>query len=218
MLTIYLACLLFGGVLLAVAILLGGDHGFDSDGGLDLHTDVDSGGFDLHTDVDVHGDVPTDLHTDFHAHAESTPAGEGMGAAAQWLSFRNIIFFIAFFGLTGTVLTFVSSSTIITGAGAVAMGLLASTLSHRLFQYLRQTESGEGIQDMDLQGLRGQVVITTTRTTRGKINVVVNEQTLQMLAITTEEASKEEYLPGEIVTIVKVEYGLAHIAGEDFIC
>ena len=140
-----------------------------------------------------------------------------MGAAAQWLSFRNLIFFIAFFGLTGTVLSLVSSSAVIAGMGAAGMGLMASTLSHRVFQYLRQTESGEGLQDSDLQGLRGQVAVTTSRASKGKISIVANDRTLQMLAITAEEASREEYHPGETVTIVKVEGGLAHIAGEDFI-
>ncbi len=217
MLTIYLACLLFGGVLLAVVILFGGDHDLGHDVGFDMHTDLDHGGFDLHTDMDVHGGVPGDLHTDFHTHGESIPPGEGMAAAAQWFSFRNIIFFIAFFGLTGTVLTFVSPSAVIAGVGAVIMGFLASTLSHRVFQYLRQTESGAGLVESDLQGLRGQVVITTTRTTKGKITTVANEQTLQMIALTAEEASKEEYHPGEIITIVRIESGLAYIAGEDFI-
>lgn len=216
MFTIYLACLLFGGVLLAVAILLGGDHDLGSDASFDLHTDVDSGGFDLHTDVDVHGDVPSDFHTDFHTHSESIPAGEGMGAAAQWLSFRNIIFFIAFFGLTGTVLTLVSGP-VMAAVGAVMMGFMASYLSQRIFQYLRETESGEGLQDNDLQGLRGRVAVTTTRLNKGKISIVANDRTLQMLAIAAEEASKDEYCPGEMVTIVKVEGGLAYIAGEDFI-
>jgi membrane protein implicated in regulation of membrane protease activity len=217
MLTIYLACLLFGGVLLAVAILLGGDHDLGSDAGFDLHTDMDHGGFDLHSDMDVHADVSTDMHTDFHAHAESTPSGEGMGAAAQWLSFRNIIFFIAFFGLTGTALTLVSGP-VVAAVGAVLMGFLASGLSHRIFQYLRQSESGEGLQDNDLQGLRGQVAVTVSRVNKGKISIVANDRTLQMLAVTAEEASKEEYRPGETVTIVRIEGGLAHIAGEDFIC
>lgn len=216
MLTTYLACLLFGGVLLAVAIIFGGEHDLGSDGGFDFHTDMDHGGFDLHTDVDVHADVPADIHTDFHVHGESTPAGEGMGAAAQWLSFRNIIFFIAFFGLTGTLLTLVSGP-VVAAVGAVLMGTLASNLSHRIFQYLRQTESGEGLQDSDLQGLRGQVVVTTSRTSKGKITIVANDRALQMIAITAEEASREEYHPGETVTIVKIEGGLAHIAGEDFI-
>jgi membrane protein implicated in regulation of membrane protease activity len=140
-----------------------------------------------------------------------------MGAAAQWLSFRNIVFFIAFFGLTGTTLTFVSGSAVVAGAGAVTMGFLASLLSHRVFQYLRQSESGEGLADSDLQGLRGQVAVTTARTSKGKISIVANDRTLQMLAVVAEEASTDEFHPGEMVTIVRIEGGLAHIAGEDFI-
>ena len=71
--------------------------------------------------------------------------------------------------------------------------------------------------DADLQGLRGQVLITTTRTRRGKVSIVANDRTLTLLAITADASSKDEHPPGEAVTVVKVEDGVAHIAGEDFI-
>ncbi|MBE0644021.1 MAG: hypothetical protein IH600_08065 [Bacteroidetes bacterium] len=65
MLTLYLACLVFGGVLLAISLFSGGDTDSDMDHGLDAHGDI--GG---DAALDVHGDIAADHALDMHAGAD----------------------------------------------------------------------------------------------------------------------------------------------------
>jgi hypothetical protein len=196
MLTIYLACLMFGGVLLAVSILAGAygemDHAV---GDVDHAMDVDAHGFDLH----------------------ASSHGEGLTAAIKFLSFRNIVFFLAFFGLTGTVLTWIRIPSLITPFFAVGMGWFAAAFGQKIMTYLKKTESGAEINLQDLEGLRALVVINVAKNRRGKISVVANDRRLQLLAVVADEESKDEFKYGESVTIVKIENGIAHVASEEFI-
>ena len=84
--TIYLICLIFGGFFLAVSIFAG--------------TEADAD-FALESDVEI-GDAATETETE-------TPEGEGLVSAIQYFSFRNIVFFTAFFGLAGLILTKLST-------------------------------------------------------------------------------------------------------------
>ncbi|HYF04231.1 MAG TPA: hypothetical protein VEC36_12685, partial [Patescibacteria group bacterium] len=80
MVEIYLLCLVVGSVLIGLT-LFGGHH--------------DTGG-----DTTIH--FPAHDNVEFHGHDHSHPF---LSDVAQWLSIRNIIFFAAFFGLTGATLT-----------------------------------------------------------------------------------------------------------------
>jgi hypothetical protein len=190
MLTIYLVCLMFGGVLLAVSILAGAygevDHAMDADA---------DHGFDLH----------------------ATDHGEGLAAAIKFLSFRNIVFFLAFFGLTGTVLTWIKIPALMTPFVAVGMGWFAAAFGQKVMTYLKKTESGAEINLQDLEGLKARVVVNVSKSQRGKISVIANDRWLQLLAVVADEESKDEFKFGENVTIIKVENGVVHVASEDFI-
>ncbi|MCB9783400.1 MAG: hypothetical protein H6751_10605 [Candidatus Omnitrophica bacterium] len=196
MITIYLACLIFGGALLLFTMLFGGDSDldFDMDGGLDFDTDVD---LDTDADFDVHG--------------------EGLMAAIQFLSFRNLIFFSAFFGLTGSLLTWTGSSFLVTLISAIVMGLFAAILCHKLMIYLKTSESGEVSNLSECVGLNARITLPVAVGQRGKISISTNERKIQMLAEVAEEATKKNFSEGENATIVRFVDGVAHIAGEDFI-
>jgi hypothetical protein len=193
----YIACLIFGGALLLASLLLG--HDTDADTEIDMHSDMDSLG-------DTSADAPHELSS-----------GEGVGAAVRFLSLRNIVFFTAFFGLTGTLLSLLALPSLVTFPSAAAMGLFAGTLSCKLLGYLKKTEVGEVACLSRLVGARAKVVITVSRARRGKIVVDMKDRTIQLLAEVAEVASRDEYAFGEMVTIIHVRGGIAHVAEESFL-
>lgn len=188
MLTLYLVCLVFGGIFLLVTLLSG--HDVSSD-----------------LDVDVNGDVSADIHAD----------GEGIAEALKFLSFRNIVFFLAFFGLSGVCLTLLGTPAGIGFPTAVLVGGFAGFLIHRVMRYLRQTESGAATNLKSIEGLRARVSISLNRQQMGKIVVNNREQYLQVIAKVADEAGKDHFDAGEAVTVVRVNGDLALVAEEDFI-
>ena len=136
MLTLYLACMVFGGVLLTISLFAGGDADTDVDHSMDMHGDVDMDHtLDVHADIDhsldVHADLEMDTAVEMQAEfgdsdlpAEMTvdadhPAvaavddidagghgGSALSAAFEFFSFRNMVYMTTFFGVTGSVRTY----------------------------------------------------------------------------------------------------------------
>lgn len=69
MLSIYIACLIFGGVLLLISAFSGGDTHADMDHSLDVHTDMDHS-LDVHTDIDHSLDMHTDVDSSVDAETD----------------------------------------------------------------------------------------------------------------------------------------------------
>jgi hypothetical protein len=199
MYTLYLVCLIFGGIFIAISIFAGG------------HGDVD-----VHGDLDFHGDV--DVHTDLHDADFHSDGGEGIAAAARFLSLRNLIFFAAFFGLTGTLFTFLAIPDLVTLVSAGVMGLVAGGSMHKLITYLRSSEVGEESGSVaDLEGAAAKVFIDVSKRQRGKISVRKGDRWMHFVAMVHEDAGRDRFKAGETVTIVRMNDGTAYIAGESFI-
>jgi len=193
-LTLYLMCLLLGGILIALSIFGGGDTDVD----VDMAADVD-------VDVDVDGG------------GADADAGEGLAAAARFLSMRNLVFFLAFFGLTGTLLTLLQSNhaaTLLTSAG---LGILAAGAVHRLMGYLRGSQSGALPSPSALAGSEARVVVGITPTRPGKVDVVAGDRTYQYLARIHEGAELDRVEAGETVIVVRIQDGAALVADKGYL-
>lgn len=196
MLTIYLACLVFGGIILGVSMFAGADSDAGApEGDMDFQAGDGVDGGDLDG-----GDLD----------------GEGVAEAVRFLSLRNVVLFVAFFGLTGTALTLLGIPAVLVFPTATALGLFAAGFAFYLLRYVARTESGTNPTPR-LDGLRGRVLVPISRAQRGKIEVDAGDQYLQILACVAEEASAERFAAGELVTIVRVEDGSAMVAEENFI-
>jgi len=206
MLTIYLACLIFGGSLVAISTLGGLDsHDVDFHGDVDFHADVDAD-----ADVDLgHGDI-SDIH-------DQGMGGHGMTEVARFMSFRGLVFFTAFFGLTGSALTWIGTPFLVALLASVGMGGAAAAGIQKTLAYLKQTESGQIRNLRDIEGSKATVIVGLSRGKRGKIRVATTEQFLQLLATVAEESKKSDFVPGETVTVVRVEKDLAQVSEESFI-
>lgn len=190
MLTLYLVCLVLGGLLIAVSIFGGGDA--------DVDVDVD-------TDIDVEGG---------EVDAEG---GEGLAAAARFLSMRNLVFFLAFFGLTGTLLTLLQAGHLATLVASLVLGAAAACAVHRLMGYLRGTQSGALPSSSALAGSEARVVVGVNPARPGKVDVVVGDRTYQFLARIHEGAKVDHAEVGDTVVVVRIQDGVALVAEKSYL-
>lgn len=145
-------------------------------------------------------------------------AGEGwLHAFAGFVSLRGAVFFVAFFGLTGSALTLLRLSGALTFASAVGMGMLAGSLLQRAVRYLQRTESGTPPELSDLEGQPAAVLVDCARPGRGKIAVALEDHTVQLLARVADEAGRDAFRAGERVVVVRIRDGVAEISEEDIL-
>ena len=191
MLTLYLVCLLLGGLLIALSIFGGGDADVDVDVAAD-------------TDIDVEGEVDAE-------------GGEGLAAAARFLSMRNLVFFMAFFGLTGTLLSLLQSNHLATLLTSLGLGGLAAWAVHRMMGYLRGSQSGALPGTSALAGSEARVVVGVAPKRPGKVDVVVGDRTYQFLARVHEGAAVDHAEVGDTVVVVRIQDGIALVAEKSYL-
>lgn len=190
MLSLYLVCLVLGGVLIALSIFGGGD------GDLDMGADAD---------VDVEGG---DLEVE---------SGEGVTAAARFLSMRNLVFFLAFFGLTGTLFSLMGTGFVVTLATSAALGLVAAVIVQRLMDYLRSSQSGSIRKMSTFAGAEARVVVGLGPGKPGKVDIVAGEQTHQLVARIHEGARVDHAEVGDTVVVVRIQDGIALVAEKTYL-
>jgi membrane protein implicated in regulation of membrane protease activity len=233
MLTLYLACLISGAILLVISMFSGGDG--DMDHGIEAHGDFDHG-LEAHGDIAHSIEAQTDVAADADAggaieHATATHAvvqpGHGdagqagsdgaLAAAFQFFSFRNFVYLATFFGLTGSALTYLGTGTLLTLLSSIGMGGFAMTVGHKFMRYLKDTESGQSLHERDLVGHVGVVTLPPTKERKGKIRVSIGGQTLEFLAIVQADSAREEFRFGEQALILEFEHNVAEIDVADFL-
>ena len=159
----YLFALIVGGVLLAAAALLGGDH--DADAGDISHGDLDHG-------VDGHG-----------KHVGDVPADVG---GLLWIlgSMRFWTFFLAFFGLTGLTLGGLGlvESKAIVGILALAMGFVCGFGAARIIHQLTVSDTANAVNASEYIGKTARVLVAMNAAQTGKIRVEAKGTTIDLLA------------------------------------
>jgi hypothetical protein len=198
MLGIYIFAAIIGGGLLVFSVLAGADHdagdGSDFDSGHDFDHDVDhDGSHDAH-----------DLHA----------AGGGWAGDLLLGLFRprNFIFFLAGFGVTGTLLTLIKSpSTFGALIPSLAMGAAAMLATHGTFVWLRRSESAmDAVSDTDMEGCLGRVVIPLSVGERGRIACRVGEREVHVVAALA-EGYTQQLPPGAEVVVLRVADTVAYV-------
>lgn len=208
MLILYLVCLIFGGSLLAFSILFGGEHG--QDGGahqIDFHHAPEIG---------THADAPHSLEAGYHdlEHAHHDGSHESADAV-KFVSFRNFIYFTAFFGLTGSILTWMNTVALLSLPASVLIGFISAFSGYKFLKYLKANESGEAVNIFDLKGKPAKVAMHISKTNKGKVSVQVSGQTVQLVAIASEIAQKDEFFTGEDVLIIEVKNDIVYVIESD---
>jgi hypothetical protein len=197
MLALYLSCLIVGGLFLALAVLGVGE------------TDAD-----VAPDVDVAADVEVDTDA---GDVDAEAGGEGIVAAVRFLSVRNLVFFTAFFGLTGTLLTLVRLGLVPTLLTSLGAGTAAAAAVHRLMGYLRSSESGAPPGASAVAGAEAHVVVGLDRARPGKVEVAAGDRTERIVARLHERARVDHFVPGDRVVVVRLQDGVALVAEKSFL-
>ncbi len=209
LLALYIVCLVFGGVLIAMSIFSGmeGDASatevsFDADAGIDM--DMDAG-------MDMGGDMDLDADSDFSG------MGEGVSAITQFFNFRSLIFFTCFFGLTGAVLNLLGHGIFTSLPSAIVMGLFLSILMHTVMVYVKKTETMDETRLSDYAGLRASVIMPVSSKNKGKVTFNAKDGLVQLTAVIAVESDRRSFKNGEAVIIVSIDGRIAHIAEENFL-
>lgn len=221
MIGIFIAAAVFGCAFLIPMILGGlssefgadlGDGGFDADVGADLDMDMDldlDPEFDVGSEFDV-GDSTGELV------AEGTTDGvfgETLGSIfSSVVSFRTVVFFSAFFGTSGLVLSAFSYSNATTLITAIGIGAMAATINSVLFGLIRTSEPNSQISDRTLEGRWAKVVLPMSGSQRGRIRIDLSGQPQYMVARPIDDGSDQRFDVGASVVVVKIELGTALVA------
>jgi len=238
--TLYWICAVFGGGLLVLSTVLG-SHGHDvGDVDLDLDVDVDAdfdfdagapmdvdltldadaaGDVDFSADTDIDAGLDTDLGGDFGVDASADVHGlDGAGHAgamglASWLSVRFVIYFMAAFGVVGTVLTHLSdTSELFVLLWALVSGLTVGQGVHQLFRRIRKTSGNSALTRRDFLGKVGRVTIAIRAKRKGEIALSVGSGERYVPAAAKHD--DHSYETGERVAVIGYTGGIAEVISQ----
>ncbi len=207
MLIFYLACLLFGGILLGVSLLSGG-------GDIDGTDALDGGHADLHsldTDSDFEFDSDTSLDHIEMSDADLSHDMDHPTDIVKFLSLRNVIYFTAFYGLTGTTLTLMSMPWLLTFISALGIGTLSWSFGHQLMKYLKNSESGQALTSNSFIGRTAKVVLPLRKDKVGKVLVRSNNEINELRAKVSDSADKDAFQIGEEVLIIDFSKNIYYV-------
>lgn len=193
MLEFYIFCLILGGGLVTFSLFAGTDGGTDADSEFDASHQLDA---EHSTDLNSSNSIS-------HINSANTKLSTAHSAEmVKFFSIRNLTYFAAFFGLTGTILTLLASSATWTLFASLFAGGFSAFFSYRLMKYLKKSESGQSISLYNLIGSKGTVTIPIKKNSIGKINVIVQGQIIEIPAKLSETSESEEIKPKEEILII----------------
>jgi len=180
----YVFALVAGGILLGASVVLGGgDH-----------------------DAEAHGDAGSDDLAGDHA-------ASAIDALTMLVSLRFWTFFLAFFGLTGVVLTlFELAPAWVTGLAAAGMGSAAGVGASLAIRKLSGRESNSAAGAADYVGKTATVMVAVGPGQLGRVRLTLKGSTVDVLASTDDEAT---YAVRDEVLVVEMDGTTARIARLD---
>jgi membrane protein implicated in regulation of membrane protease activity len=209
----YLFALLVGMGILTIQAVLGskdadteGDVGADKD--FDAHKDFDK-------DIALGGDAG-DIDADADAHAEGDHGAHhdhgGMGiagAVALFLSLRFWIFASLGFGLSGTLLTYLTDvNDVVTLVAAIVMGLGSGLGAALAFRALKRTSSRTAEHTSSAVGRMGRVIVPVDKNSSGKVRIELDGQHFDLIA----KSSELRIERGDLVVIDDVDGEIAEVS------
>ena len=124
--------------------------------------------------------------------------------AVRFISFRNLTYFLTFFGLSGTVLDLVDVPSWITLGGSVLMGSFAAVFGYQLMKYLRGSESGDLGSIYELKGREAVVLLPAEKGKRTKISVTYGARTITLMAKLADISEAESINKGDKILIIDI--------------
>ena len=184
---VYLFSLIVGGFFVLLSIF-GGE--LDSDAEVDMDIDAD---FDMDADFDAGADI-----------------GAGAGFV-DLFSVRALFLFLAFFGLSGKVFSWMNIDPTLTAILATTMGLLVGLGGNYIIKQFAYKHVSSNVEVHELKGKTAKVLLPFSAGEKGKISLVIKGNQLRLTARPLDDASKEAFNQGEEVVVVRTENGIAEV-------
>lgn len=128
---------------------------------------------------------------------------------------RNLIVFLATFGVTGSLLAWLDRSPALTLVLAAAMGSGAMAMSHGLFLWLKRSDSAvEALGDAELEGSSARVVLPLAPGEAGRVVCVVGGREQYLTARLTADIATPIGTGREVV-IIQIIDGVAQVSPLD---
>lgn len=232
MIGLYVACLLFGGILIGVSLALGGhgdgdgDHDHDHDHDADHDHDV-AHDHDVDHDITHDHDVDHDLdHDHDHDHAPGTMEVDGQNAALQvqgagpdvdlsakrfftlFLSMRFWTFATMAFGLTGVLLWLLGYSDVVSALVSAPNGALIGLAAALWFRRINKDTVTAEVGLAHLAGAEAQALLPIRPGDLGKIVVRTAAGRIELPARTRDDRAIDA---GETVLVAAVADGVADV-------
>lgn len=206
-LSLYIGSLILGGVFVSLSVIsgLGGDGDmevdkefefdkeialeFDKDFDLDADADAD---VDADLDLDGDGDVDADDLAVALAADKDIEVASGGRKFRPYLSFKFYTFSLAFFGLTGTLLTLLSGGVMLTFVLSLIMGLGSGLGMTYLLHAANRSEGGKVGTGKDLVGTTAKVTIPIRPGQMGKVKLRFKGQIVELMAAQYEPDEDDE--------------------------
>ncbi|MBW1876798.1 MAG: NfeD family protein [Deltaproteobacteria bacterium] len=222
MLPIYLGTLVFGGLLVAVSLLFGGENAdvdadadadFDLDADTDVDLDLDADAdvdLDLDADADVDLDLDADADVDLDVDHDSSIADlvhHGVEGThdAMWLPFLSLRFWtfsMASFGLMGVLLTLILGQVIATLPIALVTGVSIGTFAAWFFRRLKHDTVTADTGLRQYIGAEARVLLPIRPGQTGKIVIDTLAGQVELHAVT---GDAEEIPRGGRVLVAHIE-------------
>lgn len=186
---VYLFSAVVGWLLVAFFLVSGGD------------TDFDAGSFDA--DIDLGGDADLDI--------DAAPGGV-IDLLLSYISLRSVVFFLAFFGLTGIVLDALGTNALITAVAASGTGFFAATVNNTLIGYIQRTGASSDVRNRTIAGNAAEVVLPIAVGRKGRVAVEVGGQRIYLVATPYTTDAGEAFEVGETVVVIEVDRDGAKVA------
>ena len=176
----YLFALIVGLGILSIQSVLGSkdadadhDHDLDVDGDAELDADADA-------DADADGDHGANAHTDHEA-------GWDAGFVALFLSVRFWVFASLGFGMSGSLLTFLTSVGVVpTAITAIVMGLACGLGAATAFRALKRSSGHVAEHTSESAvGMIARVIVPLPEKGIGKVRIELGGRTVDLMAQTT---------------------------------
>ena len=177
-------------------------------GGIDSDVDAD---FDADIDVDIDADFDADLDGDVDV-SGSGVASSIASAGLSLLSFRSVMFFLAFFGLTGIVLNIIDASFLAALIAAIGVGVFAWIFNSFVFRALKVSDVSSSLKAADLRGAMGAVVLPISPGHRGRVSIEVGDQRRYLTAEPYAAGRDAAFAVGDGIVVVEVNKGVAKVA------
>ena len=195
MMTLYMVCVVAGGVLMGTSIFLGGDHDSDAD-------------FDADVDADMDLDVDHDVEVDHDMEAHAGGSGGFEWSVLPFGSLRFWTFLVESFGLAGAMLTCAGIPTAATLGVSLAIGTAMGWMAFTFFRWLAREEVSGNTALTDYTDSEARVLVRIPVGGKGKIAIETSAGRVELLAVSMDG---QEIARNAQVLVIGVKEGLAEV-------